>query len=660
MGASRLLHLLAGGALSATLHAADAAEQPMPKASSSATVTVAAEASPVDLAKTPNPVKVITAEEIRRSGARNLSELLQKELPGQVSQSGAQGTVASPQLGGTRPQDTIVLLDGVRLTDATGLGTDLSDISLAGVARVEIQRGPVSTLYGSDAQGGVIALYTDASVDPGAHGDWSLGLGTHGLGRLSGFDSFGWGSGNARLALNGGRQDAPTEADKRFRNGSAFLGLSQALGDNHNLSVIYRASFQGTPIPYKSVSLGAPFAYDAARQDTVRGQQAIGTLRSAWGADWASELTLGYAEQTRSEPNDFAMFGGPPSYRNTSYASQANLTLHWTPSARWSGAFLLQGIQDRAVQPDYAGGLSRGEGRHLAAAVEAAWEPVDSLRLTGSLRHQKDRQDFITSGGPGAPDTSNDSTTGKVGVNWRVGGGFRVYASGGSAFSNPLLYQVMYNTANGGADLGNEKSHFLQAGAGFDKGPWHGRLEAWRTQIGTAVNFDYNTFLYVMGRDLRFQGLEAAFGWRADKAAIEGWARSQEARDQTLPAGQQLTAPNVVRRPFFAFGLKGERTWGDVRGDLGWSWQGPRYDSFGGFPTLYGPSHTHYNDLNASLAWAINQDMSLTLRGENLLQPKLTKDDWLARKTDFQNDAYQVYNYPAPPPTVTVEFRIRY
>ena len=143
-----------------------------------------------------------------------------------------------------------------------------------------------------------------------------------------------------------------------------------------------------------------------------------------------------------------------------------------------------------------------------------------------------------------------------------------------------------------------------------------------------------------------------------------GWVRSQEARDLTLPEAEQLEGPNVIRRPFFTFGLKGDATWGAFRGDLGWSWQGPRYEYFGSDPATFapitGPGHTHYNDLHAGLAWTLRENMSLTLRGDNLLQPKITASEWLARRTDFQNDAYQVYNFPAPPPTVSLEFRIRY
>ncbi|HET6331328.1 MAG TPA: TonB-dependent receptor [Holophagaceae bacterium] len=659
MGASRLFHLLVIGATGASLLAADAADQPKPKATASAAVTVTAESTPVDVAKTPNPVKVITAEEIARSGARNLGELLQRELPGQVSQSGGAGSVADPQIGASRPQDTLVLLDGMRLVDASGLGTNLSEISLAGVARVEIQRGPVSTLYGSDAQGGVIALYTDAAVADGTHGDWGLSLGTHGLARLNGMDSFGWGSGNARLALSGARQDAPTEADNRFRQGSAFLGITQSIAENHSLSVIYRAAFQGTPIPYQSTDISAPFVYTPDRQATVRGQQVIGTLRSGWGADWGTEATLGYAEQSRVEPNDFAAsFGGPPTYSYSSYNHQANLTLHWNPSAAFAGSFLLQGVHERAVQPDYAGGLNRAEGSHIAAAMELAWEPVESLRLVGSLREQKDKQTFVTT--PAVPDTENSQTTGKLGVNWQIGGGFRAYASGGSAFSNPLLFQVLYNAGPfvNGPVLHNEKSHFLQAGLGWDQGPWHTRLEAWRTKLDQAVLFDLNNYVYYNGGNLRFQGLEGAVDYKVDHWGLGAWARSQEARDLTQAPDQQLSADAVLRRPFFAFGLQGDATWGDFRGDLGWAWQGPRYEYFGSAPN--GPGRTHYNDLHASLAWSFGGNMSLTLRGDNLLQPKITAAEWKARKTDFRNDAYQVYNFPAQPPTVSLEFRIRY
>lgn len=659
MGASRLSLFLIAGAACASLSARAATDEagvPKPKATASATVTVTAETSPVEVTKTPNQVTVITAEEIRQSGARDLAELLQRALPGQLVQSGGAGTIADPLLGGSRPQDTLVLLDGVRVTDATGIGANLSSISLAGIARVEVQRGPSSALYGSDAQGGVIALYTDAAVAKGAHGDWSLGLGTNGLSRLEGLDSFGWEGGGARLALSGARQDAPTDADHAFREGGAFLGVNQALGENHTLSLVYRAAFIGVPLPYKSAALGAPFDYEPARQDTVRNQQALATLRSGWGADWATEATVAYSEQTRLEPNDYAMFGGPPVYAFTSYGSQANVAVHWNPSPKWNASFLLQGVQERAVQPDYAGGLTRGEGRHLAAALELAWEPVDALRLVGSLRQQRDRQVFLES--TGVPETKDDQTTGKLGVNWRLPGGFRVYASGGSSFSNPLLYQVLYNAGTPGSPLlSNEESHFLQAGLGWERGPWRARLEAWRTTMGAVVNFDYTTFTYAMGRDLRFQGLEGALDYHADHWSLGGWARSQEARDLTLPRAQQLQGTAVVRRPFFAFGLKADAKVSAFRAGLVWSWQGPRYDYFG---SGYGPGRVHYNDLSASLAWDFREDMSLTLRGANLLQPKLTVAEWQAGSTNFQNDAYTIFNYPAPPPTVSLEFRIRY
>lgn len=653
MGKRHLLFLLAAGAV---LRAAET-EAPKAKADASATVTVTAEATPVELKKTPNPVRVLDAEAIRRSGARTLAELLERELPGQVSQGGGTGTAASPQLNGMRPQDAVVLLDGVRLTDASGLGVNLSDVALAGVVRVEVQRGPASVLYGSDAQGGVIALYTDSSVPKGYEGDWMLGVGTHGLGRLSLKDVYGWEGGALRFHFTGSREDAPTDADNRFRQASTYLGFSQQVAEDHIVGFTYRNTFQGVPIPYASAGLTFR-AYDAARQDFGRTEQFVLNWRAAWGPSLSSELSLGRASQERHEPQ-YAGSGYDP---YTSKRDQIDLALHWAPATAFGGSLLLQGIQEFARTPAYPTGIDKAAGRHLAAALELRWEPLDTLRLVGGVRHQKDRQDYESPTAP-SPDTRNDQTTAKLGVNWLLPAGLRAYASGGSAFSNPLLFQVLYNTQNGGAPLTNEKSHFVQAGLGWERGPWHARLEAQRTKLDEAVLFDLSTYLYMNASRLRSQGLEGALGYRAESWGLEAFLRSQEVRDLNLPQDQQLQGGSVLRRPFTTAGLRGDLEIGAFRGDLAYSWQGPRYEYFGydaAFNPVYGPSRVHFNDLNAAVTWAGTERFSLTLRGEHLLTRRTTREAWLAGETDFRNDAYQVFNFPAQPPTVSLELRYRY
>jgi len=144
MGTARITFILVFGAsFWAASPSASATEPPRPEAEASATVTVIAEASPVELVKTPNPVIVLDKAAIETSGASSLGDLLQDVLPGQVFSTGGVGTTASIYLGGTRAQDTVVTLDGLRLGDASGLGgVNANLIQLTGIDRIEIQQGP--------------------------------------------------------------------------------------------------------------------------------------------------------------------------------------------------------------------------------------------------------------------------------------------------------------------------------------------------------------------------------------------------------------------------------------------------------------------------------------------------------------------------------------
>ena len=58
--------------------------------------------------------------------------------------------------------------------------------------------------------------------------------------------------------------------------------------------------------------------------------------------------------------------------------------------------------------------------------------------------------------------------------------------------------------------------------------------------------------------------------------------------------------------------------------------------------------------------WAASKALSLTLRGDHLLQPRLSVQDWERRTTDGQNDAYQIYGFPAQPPTVSLQLRYHF
>jgi vitamin B12 transporter len=133
-----------------------------------------------------NSVTVITAKEIEEKNAHTVLELL-KTVPGLfVTSTGGMGTSASVFIRGADSKNTLVMLDGIVLNDPSSANrsADLSDINLDQVERIEVVRGAMSVMYGSNATAGVINIITrkggkdpevTASVEGGSYGTWKTG-----------------------------------------------------------------------------------------------------------------------------------------------------------------------------------------------------------------------------------------------------------------------------------------------------------------------------------------------------------------------------------------------------------------------------------------------------------------------------------------------------
>jgi vitamin B12 transporter len=123
-------------------------------------VVVTAARLPQVLNKTLADVSVISETEIRASNAPDIASLLRSVVGVEVSQTGGIGSAASVFMRGTSSIQVLILLDGVRVNSASTGTTALDQIMLDNIERIEIVRGNVSSLYGSEAIGGVIQLFT--------------------------------------------------------------------------------------------------------------------------------------------------------------------------------------------------------------------------------------------------------------------------------------------------------------------------------------------------------------------------------------------------------------------------------------------------------------------------------------------------------------------
>lgn len=166
------------------------------------TVTVSADA-PQPLDEVSKTVNVIGGQEMRERADFSLVESL-RSMPGfRIQQLGGFGRTANIKTRGLRNQDTAVLVDGVRLRDASAITGDatpfLSDLTLTSVSRVEVLRGSGSSLYGTNAIGGTINFITP---DPkaGPTGQLSYAAGGLGLQRFRG--NFSDGTSDGKFGVN--------------------------------------------------------------------------------------------------------------------------------------------------------------------------------------------------------------------------------------------------------------------------------------------------------------------------------------------------------------------------------------------------------------------------------------------------------------------------
>ncbi len=184
-------------------------------------------------------VSVITNEQLRNAGASSLTELLTRQPQIQSYQLGGPQTLSGIFMRGASPQQTLVMVDGQRINDPATGSTYLSAIDPTTIERVEILRGAASSLYGSDAMGGVINIIThsDTAEKPlSVFGN--IGVGTHSLFKsslgLSGASN-GWdyrlaGSYASSDGFNATREKLGTFTYNPDRDGFEQASLSGALG----------------------------------------------------------------------------------------------------------------------------------------------------------------------------------------------------------------------------------------------------------------------------------------------------------------------------------------------------------------------------------------------------------------------------------------------
>ncbi len=414
--------------------------QPAPRPLA-ADVVVTAEAAPESAASLGAAATVIDAAEIARSKATTLLDLL-RTVPGlDVVQSGGPGGVTSLFLRGTSSTQTLVLVDGVPLNSPYFGGTDLSAFSTANVERVEVVRGPFSALYGSEAIGGVVQIFTRRSADAGASGHASFAFGNAG-GREGSLEGrFAEGALSATFAFR--RTLSSGDQLNEFFSGTTLSGaLTARLGEGATAGVVVRRETGRTGVP-------------------TDGSQAT-PQRSTSGDTTALEVSLSlslsknlFLEATLRYTRDRPAYADPDSSFTWSTTDARRVGARVAAAGTWGPQRLAVGVDLERTQvwneSNFGSALEGETARTFAVFAE------DRIALDGER--------LLATAGVRWDDNSafGSAVSPRVTAAWRVLPSLKLRAAAGSAFRAPSLGELYY-PFSGNPDLKPEKSTSWEIG----------------------------------------------------------------------------------------------------------------------------------------------------------------------------------------------------
>ena len=595
--------------LSAHARSADDPDEALPE------VVVTATRLPAIVADTPG-ARVIDRETIDRRGAVFAADIL-TDVPGlSVVRSGAFGGVAQVRMRGAAPGKTLVLIDGVPVNDPAEINGafDFAGLELSDIARIEVLSGPQSSLWGSDAIGGVIAFTTReldglaAEAEAGSfdtvRGRLAAGTSTdrYGFGAwLSHFDTDGISAADAADGATEADGFTSTTAGARGRyafDGGASVDGSLRWTDSE-------ADLDGYPAP------AFVLADTDDRQDSEQ-WSGFGRLRLN---------ALGLAHQFSVSASDIAretVSAFPSAFEAERRAYR------WQADGEAAGVAFVLGAEREETEGSLSTGLTEALGTSSAFAT-ARIEPTGRLSLTGALRF--DDTDF------------GSKTTGRVSAAFEAGAGVTLSAAWGTGFKAPSISQAVCDfcfSAQPFPVLRPETAAGYEAAIGWTSadGRIEGRATAYRLEVEDQITyvFDPATFdsYYVNVAETATDGVElegrARLGGGFDLSLAWAWT---DARDETTGA-RLLRVPEQAGSA--TLGWSGERLSAalTVRGESD-------QDDAGGVREAFVTAN-----LNGS--YAVTDSVSLTARIENLADER------------YQ----QVFGYGEPGRSGYVGVRLRY
>jgi vitamin B12 transporter len=416
-----------------------------------APVVITATREPEAIGRSTADIVVIDAGAIRSTGADSVEDLIRRIAGIQVVRNGGPGQSSGFFIRGASTNSTVVLVDGVRVGSATLGQAEFEAFSLAQIERIEVLRGPASSLYGADAVGGVVQIFTrrgegaprgNAAAEVGGYHSWRGDAGASGaVGPWDYALSLGHEESRGVSAIAPGDQFGQFNPDSdgfKRDSGTLRLGFTPAPGHRigvHLLETHLNSQYDGTEPPF---------------------------------------------------------FDDPsPDFRNRLVTRVASLDYRGKPTSTWtttlqassavddltSGGNIQSRFITRREQATWQNALALGAGQQLLLAYEHVEERASADAFPTEQSRRNDAGVLGYSGAFGAHTLQADlrrdnnsiyggNTTGRIGYAFDLGAGVKLRALTGTTFRAPTFNDLAF-PGFGVATIQPERGRSVEAGASW-------------------------------------------------------------------------------------------------------------------------------------------------------------------------------------------------
>ena len=532
------------------------------------------------------PVSVITRKNIEQIQAQDVIDILRLQTGVNISRSGGAGSQTSVFLRGAESRHALVLLDGVRVASATIGSFDWSSLAIDQIDRIEIVRGARTSLYGSDAIGGIIQVFTRKNAGPYAsitYGSDNTKRGSAGISKSIG---------KTRVSLNVSAEDSDGFSSSNVKAGEFTFDPDDDGYQKKSVSAALSHQFTDKT----KAGLDVFYSKNKADYDQGTSETDLETIKlyvqSKVSNKWSQQLSLSQSINDSVSASSFGVSKFESKRRELNWQNDLKLSKN---SDLTLGANYLE---DNGKTADFDDKITN------KAIYASLIQKYDKLNLELSGRYDKHSQ-------------AGSDVTGQVAAGYAFTPSTTAYVSYGSAFRAPnindLYYPGFFGSFAGNPDLEAETSKTFEIGLKSRLSKMH-RLEAslFDTRVDNLINLTGVDNQAINVGKVTLKGLELSYSGNTDEFDWGFGATIQRLEDAA--AGERL-----IRRPNNKFtanvGLNLSRK---TRIGIDAEVSSSRLDNnFAEFPSERVKLGA-YNLLNLSLNHKLSKHTNLGLRVENL------------------------------------------